>query len=146
MGYNKICKWGMWSVSSKGVKQQSSVETYKTYHKSFLTPIKYVLTKKIINRQKVDMQEVKNADLIYIWGSQSQEILVYPILWNWIIHIVHLIIILIIFIKITVRLNQIWKKLINSIFIRSFKIIQWAFWQRIWIKKLCNISLYEWEL
>lgn len=64
---NEVCE----VLLPKGVKQQSSVETYKTYHQSFLTPIKYVLTKKIINRQKVDMQEVKNADLIYIWGSSK---------------------------------------------------------------------------
>lgn len=54
-----------------GIKQQNSIETYKNYHKSFITPIKYELSKRIINRQKVDIQQVKKADLIYIWGSSK---------------------------------------------------------------------------
>lgn len=64
---SKICEVFL----PNGVKQQSSIETYKTYHKSFLTPIKHTLTKRIINRQNVDINEVKKADLIYIWGSSK---------------------------------------------------------------------------
>lgn len=64
---NDVCQ----VLLPNGVKQQSSIVTYKNYHKSLVTPIKYALTKRIINRQKVDISKVKQADLTYIWGSSK---------------------------------------------------------------------------
>jgi glycosyltransferase involved in cell wall biosynthesis len=51
------------------VEQQSSIKTYAKSKASFISTLKYELSKKIINKQSVDREKSKEADLIYMWGA-----------------------------------------------------------------------------
>lgn len=52
------------------VKQQSSIKTYaRSNSKSFINKIKYEASKRLINKQKVDLNISSSADLLYMWGA-----------------------------------------------------------------------------
>ena len=51
-----------------GVQQQSSIKTYAG-SVSFMSKVKYEVSKKLINKQKVDNSVTVNADLLYMWGA-----------------------------------------------------------------------------
>lgn len=51
-----------------GVKQQSSIKTYAG-SVSFMSKVKYEVSKKLINKQKVDNSLASSADLLYMWGA-----------------------------------------------------------------------------
>jgi|SaaInl8_200m_RNA_FD_contig_123_19987_length_7179_multi_5_in_1_out_0_4 glycosyltransferase involved in cell wall biosynthesis len=51
-----------------GVEQQSSIKTYAG-STSFISKVKYEVSKKLINKQKVDSSVSVNADLLYMWGA-----------------------------------------------------------------------------
>jgi glycosyltransferase involved in cell wall biosynthesis len=55
------------SLPSK-VEQQSSIKTYSS-SVSFMSKLKYEVSKKLINKQKVDVTTSFNADLLYMWGA-----------------------------------------------------------------------------
>jgi glycosyltransferase involved in cell wall biosynthesis len=61
---NKVCE----VLLPSGVEQQSSIKTY-TGSTSFISKVKYEVSKKLINKQKVDSSVSVNADLLYIWGA-----------------------------------------------------------------------------
>ena len=50
------------------VIQQSSIKTFANSN-NIMSKIKYEISKKIINKQTIDKNIVKSADLIYIWGA-----------------------------------------------------------------------------
>ncbi len=52
----------------KHIVQQSSIKI-NSNSSSFLSRIKYEISKKIINKQKVDTIASSNADLLYMWGA-----------------------------------------------------------------------------
>ena len=60
----KICE----VLLPSGVKQQSSIKTYAG-SASFMSKVKYEVSKKLINKQKVDKRTASSADLLYIWGA-----------------------------------------------------------------------------
>ncbi len=51
-----------------GVQQQSSIKTYAG-STSFMSKVKYEVSKKLVNKQKVDSSISVNADLLYMWGA-----------------------------------------------------------------------------
>ncbi|MBN2782850.1 MAG: glycosyltransferase family 4 protein [Campylobacterales bacterium] len=51
-----------------GVEQQSSIKTYAA-SVSFISKVKYEVSKKLINKQKVDSSVASNVDLLYMWGA-----------------------------------------------------------------------------
>lgn len=52
------------------VEQQSSISTYRASNKqSLVSKIKYEVSKKIINKQKVDNNIASKSDLVYMWGA-----------------------------------------------------------------------------
>ena len=52
------------------VQQQSSIKTYKASNKqSLVSKIKYKVSKKILNKQKIEVTKANDADLVYMWGS-----------------------------------------------------------------------------
>lgn len=51
-----------------GVQQQSSIKTYAG-STSLISKLKYEVSKKLINKQKVDSSVSVNADLLYMWGA-----------------------------------------------------------------------------
>ncbi len=52
------------------VQQQSSIKTYKASNKqSLVSKLKYEVSKKILNKQKVELEKAKESDLVYMWGS-----------------------------------------------------------------------------
>jgi len=56
-------------VKLPNVEQHSSINIYANNNKSFISKIKYQISKKILNKQKVDNSKVNQAELIYMWGS-----------------------------------------------------------------------------
>lgn len=50
------------------VVQQSSIKSYAN-SQSFISKVKYELSKRLINMQKIDNIEASSADLIYMWGA-----------------------------------------------------------------------------
>jgi len=61
---NEVCE----VLLPTGVEQQSSIKTYAG-SASFLSKIKYEVSKKIINKQQVDSTVSADADLLYMWGA-----------------------------------------------------------------------------
>jgi glycosyltransferase involved in cell wall biosynthesis len=51
-----------------GVEQQSSIKTYAGSI-SLMSKIKYEVSKKLINKQRVDNSVSSNSDLLYMWGA-----------------------------------------------------------------------------
>jgi len=52
------------------VKRQSSIKTYKTFNKqSLVSKLKYEVSKKILNKQKIELSKSNKADIIYMWGA-----------------------------------------------------------------------------
>ncbi|HIP28404.1 MAG TPA: hypothetical protein EYG82_04440, partial [Sulfurovum sp.] len=52
------------------VQQQSSIKTYNSSNKqSLISKLKHEVSKKILNKQKVELSKANSADLIYMWGS-----------------------------------------------------------------------------
>jgi len=61
----KVC-----DVLLPNVNQQSSIKVYKSSSKQTISSrIKYELSKKILNKQRIDGDKVEDADTIYIWGA-----------------------------------------------------------------------------
>lgn len=61
---NEICQ----VLLPNNIIQQSSIKTYSN-STSFLSKVKYQISKKLINKQKVDCKIASNADLLYMWGA-----------------------------------------------------------------------------
>ena len=62
---NEVC-----DVIVSSIKQQSSIKTYKALNKqSLISKLKYEVSKKILNKQKVALEKANKSDLIYMWGS-----------------------------------------------------------------------------
>lgn len=61
---NEVCE----VLLPSGVEQQSSIKTYAS-STSFISKVKYEVSKKLINKQKVDSSVSINADLLYMWGA-----------------------------------------------------------------------------
>jgi glycosyltransferase involved in cell wall biosynthesis len=52
------------------VRQQSSIKVYSSSNnQSLVSKIKYEVSKKILNKQKVELIKANESDLIYMWGS-----------------------------------------------------------------------------
>lgn len=51
-----------------GVQQQSSIKTYAG-STSLMSKVKYEVSKKLINKQRVDNSVSSNSDLLYMWGA-----------------------------------------------------------------------------
>jgi glycosyltransferase involved in cell wall biosynthesis len=51
-----------------GVEQQSSIKTYAG-STSLMSKVKYEVSKKLINKQRVDNSVSSNSDLLYMWGA-----------------------------------------------------------------------------
>jgi glycosyltransferase involved in cell wall biosynthesis len=61
------------NVVLPNVTQQSSIKTYKKANKfSLMNKLKSEVSKKLINKQKVEISEADKADLIYMWGAFSK--------------------------------------------------------------------------
>lgn len=61
---NEVCQ----VLLPNGVKQQSSIKTYAG-STSFMSRVKYQVSKKLMNKQKVDSGVSVNSDLLYMWGA-----------------------------------------------------------------------------
>jgi glycosyltransferase involved in cell wall biosynthesis len=61
---SKVCE----VLLPTGVEQQSSIEIYSS-SASFMSKVKYEVSKKLINKQKVDNSISSNANLLYMWGA-----------------------------------------------------------------------------
>lgn len=61
---SKVCE----VLLPSGVQEQSSIKTYSG-STSFMSKIKSEVSKKFINKQKVDSNVSINADLLYMWGA-----------------------------------------------------------------------------
>lgn len=61
---NEMCE----VILPNGVKQQSSIKTYAN-STSFISKLKYEVSKKLINKQRVDSSVSVNANLLYMWGA-----------------------------------------------------------------------------
>ena len=63
---SKICD----ILLPSNAKQQSSINTYKKANKiSLVNVLKSEVSKRIINKQKIDLLQADKSNLIYIWGS-----------------------------------------------------------------------------
>ena len=51
------------------IKQRSSIVTYNKFQTSLISKLKYEVSKYVLNFQKIDKMQAKNADFLYLWGA-----------------------------------------------------------------------------
>lgn len=56
----------------QGAIQQSSIKTFAN-NNSLISKLKYEISKKLVNKQNIDKDIAKSADLIYMWGACPKE-------------------------------------------------------------------------
>lgn len=62
---NEVCD----VLFPQNIKQQSSIKTYAKSSNPLISIVKYEVSKRLINKQKVDNIVALEADLIYMWGA-----------------------------------------------------------------------------
>ena len=62
---NKVCN----VLTSNDIKQHSSIATYNKFQTSLISKLKYEVSKYLLNFQKIDNMQTKDADLLYLWGA-----------------------------------------------------------------------------